>query len=106
MDGKGHQPHADVGVEALDGLHETHRALLDEVGLSKTVTVVAPRHPHHEAQMREHQTAGRIQVVMAAIALRQLALLLDREHGDAVHRLDVGIQRADGQRRSQFVHHR
>ena len=33
VDGEGHEAHAEVRVEALDGLHEAHVSFLDEVSL-------------------------------------------------------------------------
>jgi hypothetical protein len=58
---------------------------------------------HHEAQVRKHQLAGGIEVVLVVEAARQRLLVLGRQHRDPVHGTDVGVQRAERRRHRQVA---
>ena len=78
------QPHALVGVEALDRLHQADVAFLDQVAVRQAVAEVLARDRDHQAQVRQHQPAGGGEVAVVAQAARELGLLLlgqERECG-------------------------
>ncbi|MEJ2508083.1 MAG: hypothetical protein P8009_01165 [Gammaproteobacteria bacterium] len=62
---------------------------------------------HHEAQVREHQLPGGIQIAVALQAHRQIAFLFGAEHRDRVDGLGVGLQAAgrDGELQFQALGH-
>jgi hypothetical protein len=62
------QAHALLGVEALDGLHQADVAFLDQVALRQPVAQVLARDRHHQAQVRQHQLPGGLDVAVVAQA--------------------------------------
>ena len=62
--GKRHQPHATIGIEALDGLHQPDVAFLDEVGMSQAIAHVLAGNRDNQPQMRQHQLAGSVEVAV------------------------------------------
>ena len=58
-----------------------------------------------EAQVREHQFARGVEVVVVAQAPGERLLVLDREHRDLVHGADVGVERTQGTGNRQVVRH-
>ena len=93
------QPHALLGVEALDGLHQADVAFLDQVAVRQAVAQVLARHRHDQPQVRQHQPAGGLQVALVAQLARQVRLVFCRQHRHAVDRRDVRVEVA--QRRHQ-----
>ena len=93
--GEGHQSHADLGVEALDRLHQADVAFLDEVAHRQAIAAVATRDMHDEAQVRQHELARGVEVVIVAQAAREGLFILAGEHGDAAHGVDIGVEAAD-----------
>ncbi|OIQ63138.1 hypothetical protein GALL_553230 [mine drainage metagenome] len=96
-----HQPHAMRRVEALDRLHQTDIAFLNQVGMGQTVAKILPRGGHDQPQVREHQLSGGVLVALLAPGARQPRLFLGAEHGQAVDRADIGVDvaqvgKADG----------
>jgi hypothetical protein len=89
---KGHQAHAHLGVEALDGLHQAHVAFLDQVGLGQAVAGITLGDVHDEAQVRQHHLPCRFQILFIEEAFSQFALLLDSQQRDAVDRMHVCLQ--------------
>ena len=89
---KGDQPHAFVRVKTLYCLHEANVTLLDQIGLSQTVTGITAGNMYDEAKMREHQLSRRINALLIKQALCQLALPLSGQDGNAAHRLNIGGQ--------------
>jgi hypothetical protein len=89
---EGHEADAMVGIEALDGLHEADVAFLDQIAQRQAVAGIALGHVHDEAQVREHHAAGSFELAIFTIAPREILLLFQRQHGDLVDFLDVGIQ--------------
>jgi hypothetical protein len=85
-------PHAAVRIEALDGLHEADVALLDQVGMGQAVAEVAARKGDHEAQMREHQRPGGVQVLVLPETPGERALLFGAQDWKAVDGLDVSLE--------------
>ena len=65
-----HQAHALLGVEALDGLHQADIAFLDQVALRQAVAQVLARDRHHQAQVRQHQPPGGLQVARRRAGVR------------------------------------
>ena len=104
--GEADQAHALVGIEALDRLHQADVAFLDQVAQLQAVAVVAAGHVHDETQVRMHQLARGIQVLLVAEAARQFLFLIDREHRDLVHGTDVGIQRTQRTGNRKIVRHK
>ena len=100
--GEGHQPHADLGVEALHGLHQADVAFLDQVAERQAVAAVAARDVHDEAQVRQHELARGVEVVVVAQAARQGLLFLAGQHRDAAHGVDVGVEAADRAGENEF----
>ncbi|MCY1353997.1 hypothetical protein D9M69_403530 [compost metagenome] len=90
--GERHQAHAHFRVEALHRLHQADVAFLDQVALGQAVTRVALGDVHDEAQVGQHQLPGRLQVLLVVEAFGQLALLLDAQQRNAVHRVHVGFE--------------
>ena len=93
--GERHQAHADVRVEALHGLHQADVAFLNQVADRQAVAAVAAGDVHDEAQVRQHQLTGGIEVAVVLQAARQRELLFARQHGNARHAFDVGIEAPD-----------
>ena len=112
---KGHQAHADARVEALDGLHQADIAFLHQVIHGQAIAGVAAGDVHHEAQVRQYEFAGRIEIVVPTEAFRELLFVLAVEHGNSAYPLEVSIKAADraghsqprvlGDQRSLSVHH-
>ena len=94
VDREGDEPDAERRIETLDRLHEPDAALLDEVGLRQAVAGVSAGDPGDETKMRQDQTPGRVQVLMVAVLLGELALLVLGEQGDGVHRLEIRLEAA------------
>jgi len=90
------QTHALIRVEALDGLHQAHVAFLDQVALRQAIAQVLARHRHHQAQVRQHQPAGGLDVVVVAQLAGVLLFFFEGEHGQAVDGRDVGVKIAQG----------
>ena len=93
--GERHQPHADLRVEALDGLHQADVAFLHEVAHRQAVAAIAARDVHDEAQVRQHQLARRVEVVVAAQPARERLFFLAGQHRNAAHGVDVRVEAAD-----------
>jgi len=70
-------------------------ALLDQIVHRQAIAAVAARNVNHETQVREHELAGRGQIVMLPEALSELLLALAREHRNAAHALQIGVEAAD-----------
>ena len=60
-----HEPHAALGVEAAHGLHQPDVAFLDQVGLRQPVAQVVARHGDDQPQVRQHELARGVEVVVA-----------------------------------------
>ena len=95
MHGEGHQPHADLGVEALDGLHQPDIAFLDEIAHRQTIATVATRDMDDEAQVRQHELARGVEVVIAAQPARESLFILAGKHRDSAYGVDIGVEAAD-----------
>src|SRR5690606_10901559 len=100
--GERDQPHADRGVEALHRLHQSDVAFLDEIAHRQAVTGVSARNVHHEAQVREHQLAGRLQATLLATAGGQGGPFLAAEYGNARDALDISVETADRAGKNQI----
>ena len=66
MHREGHEAHAEIRVEALDGLHEAHISFLNEVSLGKTIAGIGAGHVHHEAQVGKHQATSGLEIPFVA----------------------------------------
>ncbi len=97
-----HETYVLLRVEALDGLHQADIAFLDQVGMRQAVAEIVTGDRHHQPQVRQHETAGGLQIGLIAELSGELALFLRRQHRDPVHGLDVGVNIAQltGQQRS------
>ena len=69
------EAHAARRVEALDRLHQADVALLDQVGVRQAVAEVAARDRDDQTQVRQHQLARGIKIVVLAQADGERALL-------------------------------
>ena len=87
-----HEPHAALGVEAADGLHEAHIAFLDEIGLRQPVSQVVARHGDHQPQVRQHQLAGGVDIIGFLQTPAERGLQFRRQQGEPVYRLDVMVE--------------
>ena len=85
------QAHALIRVKAFDGFHQAHIAFLDQVAVRQTIAQVLARDGHHQAQVREHQLTGGLQVALVFEFARKSLLLLEGEHGHAVDRRNVSV---------------
>jgi hypothetical protein len=94
VDRERHQTHSSIRVKPPDRLHQADIALLDQVGVGKPVTHVASRDGNHQPQVRQHQLAGGIHVILLAQTRGKLDLLFLRQEREAVYGLDVGLQTA------------
>ncbi|MCY1560133.1 hypothetical protein D9M68_972360 [compost metagenome] len=103
MHGVAHQTHALVGVKALHRLHQADIALLNQVAVWQAITQVLAGDRHHQAQVRHHQLAGGLQVVVVAQAARGLLLFVQREQRQAVDRGNISIQVAQGRHQRPWV---
>jgi hypothetical protein len=105
-DGERHEPHVIIHVEALYRLHQAHIAFLDQVIERQSVAEVALGYVHDEAQVREHQLPGGVEIVVLAKANGQRALLFLGQDRHGADRLDVGIKAADRATQDQVIFHR
>ena len=64
MHGVADQAHALVGVKALDGFHQADVAFLDQIALWQAIPQVLARQRDDQAQVRQDQPPGGIQVVV------------------------------------------
>ena len=103
VDCEGDKPHADLGIEPLDRLHEANVAFLDQVAERKSVTGIASGDVHDEPQVGEYQALGRFQVIVLVKPRGEIELLLLAEHGHCPDGLDVLVQAADGTAEHQLV---
>jgi hypothetical protein len=56
---------------------------------------------HHEAQVREHQFARRVEIVVAAKAQRELLFLLASEHGNPTYPIQISIETSNRTREAE-----
>ena len=91
-----HQAHALIRIEALDGLHQTDVAFLDQIADLQAVAGIAARDVHDEAQVRQHQLLGRIEIVVPnESACAKILLFLLGQHGNAVNRTHIRLKASD-----------
>ena len=86
------EPHPDLGVVALHGLHQADVTFLNQIAVRQPVPGVAARQVHDESQMAQHQLARGLEVVLVVEPLRQRLLFFGGQDREATHRLDVRIQ--------------
>ncbi len=86
------EAHALGRVEALDGLHQADIAFLDQVAVRQAVAQIIAGDGHDETQVRHHERAGGLQVVVVAQLGRQARLFLLCEQGQTVDGRDVGVE--------------
>ena len=79
---------SDVRIEAFHGLHQADVALLNQVAQRQAIADIPARYVHHETQMRQHQRAGGLDIVVLFITLGQRALLLGAQHAGTIDGLD------------------
>ena len=93
--GEADEAHAHVGVEALDRFHEPDVAFLNQVADGQAVTEIAARDVHHEAQVRQHEIARRVEVLVLAEAAGEREFRVAIQHRDRRDALDVRLEAAD-----------
>ena len=96
VDGERHQPHADVRIETLDGLHEAHIAFLHQIAHGQPIAQVPAGDVHDEPQVRQHQLTCGVQVGRAAKPGCESDLIVLRQNRDLRYAIDIGIQAPDG----------
>ena len=101
MNRERHQPHADIGVEPLDRLHETDVTLLYEITHGQAIAQVAAGNVHDESQVRKHQLAGRIEVRLGAEARRERNFIVLRQDRNLRNAINIRIQAPHGARKNQ-----
>ena len=79
-------------VEALHGLHQADVAFLDQVSDRQSITHVAARDVHHETQVREHQLARRVKVVVTMKTGGELEFGFAAQHRNLRDSLDIGVE--------------
>ncbi len=89
---KRHQTHATLRVEAPDRLHQADVALLNQVGLRQAIAEIIPAHGDDEPQVRQHELACGIEVVIALEPSAERGFLFGSQQRKAIHRLDVMVQ--------------
>ena len=89
--GKRHQTHTVRRVEALDRLHQTNIAFLDQIGVRKTVAKVAAGYRNDKAQVGKNQLACRFQILILAETRRQPNFFFRRKDGKLLRCLNVGL---------------
>ena len=94
--GKRHQPHATIGIEAFDRLHQTDVTFLDEVGMGQSIAHVLAGNRDDQPQMRQHQLTGSVEIAVVLQAAREGHLAFSGEHRDPMHRRDVSVDIPDG----------
>ena len=97
-----HETHADLGVEALDGLHEADVAFLDQVAERQAVTDIAARNVTTKRRCDSTSWRAASRSCSLRKRTRERPLLLQRQHGHRVYRVDVGIEAADRAQQGQF----
>jgi len=96
--GKRDEAYAAVRIEPLHRLHEAYVPFLDEVGMRQPVAEVTAGERDHQPQVRQHQLARRLEVVLLAEAARKTLLLFRAQQREAVDRLDISLDAARGHR--------
>ncbi len=72
-------------VEALHGLHQADIAFLDQVGVRQAVTQVIARDRYDQPQVRQHELARGLEVVVVAKFGGELAFFRRRQHRNPVY---------------------
>jgi len=57
---------------------------------------------HHEAQVRQHQLARRLDIVVVAEARRERGFFLAAQHRDAADRVEIRVEAPDRAGEGQF----
>jgi hypothetical protein len=99
--GERHQPHADRGVEALDGFHQAYIALLHQIAHGQPVAEIPARDVHDEPQVRQHQVPRGIEITLAPKAGGQRHLVFLGQDRDLRDTVDISVQAPDGAREYQ-----
>ena len=97
---KGYQPYTHTRIKALHGLHQANAAFLHQIAHGQPIAGVTTRNMHNKAQVREHQLARSLDIIVLAKFDSELLFLLARQYRDTPHTLNVGIKGPDraGQR--------
>jgi len=82
------------GVETLHRLHQADVAFLHQVAEVQSVTRVALGHVHDETEVCEHHAARSLEFAVVTEAAGQVSFFFQRQHGNLVDLLDVGVQAA------------
>ena len=96
MHGEGHEPYAEIRVEALDRLHQADIAFLHQIADGQPIAEIAAGDVRNEAQVREHQGACGLDIGIIAETARERLLVFARQHGDARHAFEIGVEAAEG----------
>jgi hypothetical protein len=69
---------------------------LDQVAERQAIADITPRDVDDEAQVREDELPGSIQVIVLTQIFRKRSLVLDGEDGNRMNGIDVGVQAPNG----------
>jgi uncharacterized protein (DUF1697 family) len=78
-----------------------HIALLDEIAHGQAVAQISSGNVHHEAQVRQHELASRVEVALRTESHRQRDLIVLGQDGDLGNAIDIRVQASDRSRKYQ-----
>ncbi len=90
-----HQAHVLRRVEPLHGFHQADVAFLDQVAVRQAVAEIVARDRHDETQVRQHEAARRVEVVVLAEFGCVAAFLFGGQQRNAIDGLDVRVDVAE-----------
>ena len=94
--GEGHEPYAEIRVEALDRLHQADIAFLHQIADGQPIAEIAAGDVRDEAQVREHQRACGLDIGVIVETARERLLVFARQHGYARYAFEIGVETAEG----------
>ena len=93
--GEADEPDAHGRIEALDRLHQADVSFLDQVADRQAIAHVAARDVHDEAQVREHEVARRVEVLVFVESTGEGEFLLAAEHRNRRYALDISLEASE-----------
>ncbi len=98
VNGKRYESDTAFRVETLHRLHQPYVPLLNQVSLRQAVTHVATRDGYHHPEVGKHKLPRGLDIAVGSEQACQPLLLLGRQQGEAIYRLNVTLQTAYGYR--------
>jgi len=94
-----------IRVETFHRLHQADVAFLDQIAVRQAVSQILAGDGNDEAQVRQHQFSGGLDVPVGAQAARGSRLFLLRQQGNAVDRGNVRVKVAQRGHQCPWIAH-